>query len=246
MQYGTLGAATMSAAVVLSGGFAGAQEAEQAPLSRTLSVEQTTVYDVLPPAQVQGDLDVVAWVDRPDYTYAGGENVKLFVETSKDAYVTVLNVDPAGETTILFPNEYQSDNLVRANRVLEVPDPASQSRIVVTGVTGTELLKVVASTRFIQPFEALQLIASGPFQVLRTRAQGAARSLKVAMTPDPEPVAQRPGAQSVTPAGSTEWAMCHQRLSTVPGLSPVLQRTRSLQVTRTSESGGSASCDEAR
>ena len=185
MQYGTLGAATMSAAVVLSGGFAGAQEAEQAPLSRTLSVEQTTVYDVLPPAQVQGDLDVVAWVDRPDYTYAGGENVKLFVETSKDAYVTVLNVDPAGETTILFPNEYQSDNLVRANRVLEVPDPASQSRIVVTGVTGTELLKVVASTRFIQPFEALQLIASGPFQVLRTRAQGAARSLKVAMTPDP-------------------------------------------------------------
>ena len=191
MRYRTFGAVTVSV-VVLSGGFASAQEAEQRPLSRTLSVEQAAVYDVQPPVQAQGGLDVVAWVDRPDYTYASGEDVKLFVKTSKDAYVTVLNVDPAGETTILFPNQYQSDNLVRANRVLEVPDSASQSRIVVTGTTGTELVKVIASTQPIKPFEAQQLNAAGAFQVVRTRAQGAARSLKVAMTtPEPTPAGQR-------------------------------------------------------
>ena len=245
MLYGTLGAATMSV-VVLSGGFAGAQESEQRPLSRTLTVEQTAVYDVRPTVQAQGGLDVVAWVDRSDYTYASGEDVKLFVETSKDAYVTILNVDPAGETTILFPNQYQSANLVRANRVLEVPDPASSSRIVVTGTTGTELIKVIASTQDIQPFEAQQLSAAGAFKVLRTRAQGAARSLKVAMNLEPKPVEQRPVTQSVTAVPSTEWAMCHQRLSTISDPAPALQRTRSLQVTRTSESRGSASCDEAR
>ena len=243
MQYRILGAVTMSV-VVLSGGFAGAQEADH-PLSRTLSVEQTAVYDVKPPALAQGDLDVVAWVDRGDYTYASGEDVKLFVETSKDAYVTVLNVDPVGETTILFPNEYQSDNLVRANRVLEVPDPASLSRIVVTGTTGTELLKVIASTEPIRPFEAQELDAAGPFQVVRTRSQGVARSLSIAMlTPEATPAGQRPVAQSVTPVPSTEWAMCHQTISTIAAPSPAQQRTRSLQVTRTSVSGGSASCEE--
>ena len=121
MKYGTLGAAA-AAVVVLSGGFAEAQEAGKSPLSRTLLVEQAAVYDVRPQPR-QGGLDVVSWVDRSDYTYAEGEDVTLFVKTSKDAYVTVLNVDPAGQTTILFPNEYQPDNLVRANRVVEVPDP---------------------------------------------------------------------------------------------------------------------------
>ena len=249
MQYGTLGAVTVSA-LVLSGGFSGAQEAEHRPLSRTLSVEQTAVYEVKPPAGAQGDLDVVAWVDRGDYTYASGEDVKLFVKTSKDAYVTILNVDPAGQTTILFPNEYQSDNLVRANRVLAVPDSASLSRIVVTGTTGTELLKVVASTEPIRPFEALQLGAAGPFQVVRTRAQGVARSLAVAMlTPEATPVGQRPAgqppvAQTAIPVSLNEWAMCHQTISTIATPSPARQRTRSLQVTRTSDSGGSVSCEE--
>ena len=244
MQYRTLGAVTMSVAVLLSGGFASAQEAER-PLSRTLSVEQTAVYDVIPPAGAQGGLDVVAWVDRSDYTYASGEDVKLFVKTSKDAYVTVLNVDPAGETTVLFPNEYQPYNLVRTNRVLEVPDPASLSRIVVTGTTGTELLKVIASTEPIRPFEAQQLSVAGPFQVVRTRAQGVARSLSVAMvTPEATPSGQGPLEQSVKPVPSTEWAMCHQTISTITTPSAARQRTRSLQVTRTSESGGSASCEE--
>ena len=72
-----------------------------------------------------GSLEVVAWVDRSDYTYARGEDVTIFVETNKDAYVTVLNVDPAGGTTILFPNRYQPDNLVRAGRAARVPDPRS-------------------------------------------------------------------------------------------------------------------------
>ena len=236
MQYRTLGAVTVSV-VVLSGGFAGAQEAEQRPLSRTLSVEQAAVYNVQPPVQAQGDLDVVAWVDRRDYTYVSGEDVKLFVKTSKDAYVTVLNVDPAGETTILFPNQYQSDNLIRANRVLEVPDSASQSRIVVTGTTGTELVKIIASTQPIKPFGAQQLDAAGPFQVVRTRAQGAARSLKVAMT--------TPVEATVTPGRSAEWAMCHQTIATIPTLASSVQRTRSLQVLRTAGDGGSVRCDEA-
>ena len=70
-----------------------------------------SIYDAGPPPgrTDAGDdaLQVVAWVDRADYTYATGESVRIYVETNKDAYVTVLNTDPAGETTQLFPNRYQ-------------------------------------------------------------------------------------------------------------------------------------------
>ena len=151
MKYELIGAIVLSTAA-----FAVAAAAEQQadrPLSRSLTVEQTAIYNVRPTTTTTttttGDegLEVMAWVDRPDYTYASGEDVRVFVETNKDAYVTVLNVDPAGEATVLFPNQYQSDNFLAAGRALQVPDPSAGFRFVVTGNVGVELLKVVASTR---------------------------------------------------------------------------------------------------
>ena len=243
-KYERLVAAMLSVVMLYAGG---ATVAAGQSVSRTLSVEQTTIKDVTPPgASTPGGadtLDIVAWVDRPDSTYARGERVRLFVQTSKDAYVTVLNVDPAGETTVLFPNQYQSDNLVRARRAVEVPDPNSRSQVVVSGPVGTELIKVVASTRPIPLFEARQLSEAGPFRTVRTQPGSTARSLTVAMT---EPTAAPP---TTTAAGiepvRTEWALCHQTIATIPTPSEAAQRTRSLQVLRTGDDGGSVRCDEA-
>ena len=252
-------------AVVLSAAAlgVGAAAQEERPLSRSLTVEQAAIYDVRPPAGPAGGggLEVLAWVDRPDYTYASGEDVQVFVETSKDAWVTVLNVDPAGETTVLFPNRYQSDNFVAAGRTLQVPGRDAGFRIVVAGGVGAELLKVVASSEPAPLFEARQLAAAGDFQVVRAQPAGLARSLTVAMTNEPaDGSASRPAAAgsaapssgSAAAAGvalasaSTEWAMCHQAITTVPTLSASARRTRSLTVQRTQDSGGSATCEEAR
>ena len=267
MQYGLVGIVTLSAVALQAGAAAG--QAVERPLSRSLTVEQTAVYDVLPPVLPPtgaGDgLEVLAWVDRPDYTYASDEDVRVFVETSKDAYVTVLNVDPAGETTVLFPNRYQSDNFVAAGRTLQVPDRGSRFRIVVGGVVGTELLKVIASTRPLPLFEARQLADAGPFQVVRARPARIARSLTVVMNgsssttpplggpggaapPLLPPGSSRPSgstAPSVTlAAGASEWAMCHQAITTVPTLSAAARRSRSLTVQRTQDSGPSVTCEE--
>ena len=254
MRHAFTGAVVLSVAAFHVG--AAAQEAADRPLSRSLTVEQAAVYDIRPPARpaaAGGDgLEVLAWADRPDYTYASGEDVRLFVETSKDAYVTVLNVDPAGETTVLFPNRWQSDNFVAAGRALEVPDRDAGFRIVVSGGVGAELLKVVASTEPVPLFEARQLAEAGDFRVVRARPAGLARSLTVTMA-NPPSGGSRPGAASAAPVpgvaavpASTEWAMCHQAITTVPTLSAAAQRTRSLTVQRTQESGGSVTCEEAR
>ncbi len=265
MKYGLVGAALLSVAAHHVG--LSAQQTDERPLSRSLTVEQTAIYDIVPkPATVTDDdgLDVLAWVDRSDYTYASGEDVQLFVRTNKDAYVTVLNVDPAGETTVLFPNRYQSDNFVAGGRTLHVPDAAAEFRIVVGGNVGTELLKVVASTQPIPLFEARQLAEAGPFQVARAQPARLARSLAVVMTgttgtPSGLTTAAGPannvgtsGSASTRPASSVlvrndnQWALCHQAITTMPTLSAAARRTRSLTVQRTEHSVESVTCEEAR
>ena len=114
----------------------------------------------------------------------------------------------------------------------------------VTGTTGTELIKVIASTEPIDPFEARQLAAAGPYQVVSARGQGVARSLAVTMLGDaPAAAAPPPGTTApARPVSSADWAVCHQTISTVPVL--LASATRSLAVTRTSESGGSVTCEE--
>ena len=262
MKYELIGAIVLSAAAFTVA--ATAEQQADRPLSRSLTVEQTAIYNVRPTTTTtttKGDegLEVLAWVDRPDYTYASGEDVRVFVETNKDAYVTVLNVDPAGEATVLFPNQYQSDNFLAAGRALQVPDPSAGFRFVVTGNVGVELLKVVASTRPIPLFETSQLVEAGPFQVVRAQPARLARSLTVVMTDTnqaspsggtaPLPAGAIPTAAGVSLAtNSTEWAMCHQAITTVPtqALSAAARRTRSLTVQRTEESRGSVACEEAR
>ena len=142
------------------------------------------IKDVAPPVEVdvpdEERLEIVAWLDRFDSAYARGERVRMFVRTSRDAYVTILNVDPAGETTVLFPNRYQSDNRVRAARAVEIPAPGSGFQVVVRGPVGTELLKVIASTEPLPLFEAMQMADIGAFRRLRAEPQGIARDLVLA------------------------------------------------------------------
>ncbi len=252
MKFRFPSALLLAGSVLLAGGVTAGAAGQDESFTRSLTVEQTTIYDAgsasLADVTTSGGdgLRVVAWVDRADYTYATGEPVRIYVETNRDAYVTVLNVDPAGRTTQLFPNPYQPNNFVRANRAMEVPDPASRSRIVVTGNVGDELLKVVASTNPVSLFEAQQLNDAGPFRVVRTQARRTARSLSVVMDgQQPAGGGATTASSGLTPVstgGGTTWAVCHQKIKTFAATT-LASRTRSLEV-RTDDSGGSVRCEE--
>ena len=151
--------------------------------ARDLSVAQTAFYTVqtVAAAPGQGRLSVTAWVDHPDNTYAVGEAVRLFVRANKDAYVTVLNVGASGRTTMLYPNEYQTDTRVRAHQVVEIPRPGSGASIRVSGPTGRELIKVIASTNPSPLLGSWKSTAAGPFTRLDGDARSMARDLQVTM-----------------------------------------------------------------
>ena len=182
------GAVPASSALLLAAGCAALAPAGQAqagdPAARDLTVEQTAVFTVqapAPAAAVPDPLDVVAWVDHADNTYAAGEQVRLFVKASKDAYVTVFNVGASGRTTVLFPNVHQPETRVPANQVVEIPPPGSGAGITVIGPTGRDLIKVVATTSPTPLFAAMKTTAAGPFAALDADTRSVARDLQITM-----------------------------------------------------------------
>ena len=230
----------------------------------TLSPGQEAIGNVVPPATAGGvdSLQVVAWVDRSDSTYVPGERVRIFVQTSTDAYVHVLNVTADGATTILFPNQYQPDNFVRGGRPTEVAAPGSGGQVMVSEALGTELLKAMASTRRVSLFQANQLRGAGPFQRVSGRAESTARTLErsfniqvsgaatsgpggqVSGTTTTGPGAQVSGTTTTGPSyqpAGTEWAVCNQTIETVPRRAWAAQQQRTL-VPQTVADGGAATC----
>ena len=160
-----------------------------ADAARDLTVEQTAMYTMQAPAPVAtapaNALRVVAWVDHADNTYAVGEAVRLFVRSNKDAYLTVLNVGPSGNTTMLFPNAAQRDARVSANRIVEIPARGSGASIRVGGPVGRELIKVIASTSPAPLFDAAKLTGAGPFSMVAGGSRSVARDLQVTMGAQP-------------------------------------------------------------
>ena len=180
--------AGFASAVVLAAGClalpVAASAADDDPNARNLTVEQNALYTVQAPAPTQSAaqrLTVVAWVDHADNTYAVGERVRVFVQSNKDAYITVLNVGASGQTTVLFPNAFQTETRVAANQVVEVPAPNSGASIRVGGPTGRELIKVIASTTPTPLFSAGGAQTAGLFTTLKSDSRSVARDLQVTM-----------------------------------------------------------------
>ncbi|ARM91986.1 OmpA/MotB family outer membrane protein (plasmid) [Rhizobium sp. CIAT894] len=118
--------------------------------------------------------------DRAEAKYAIGEVVGLFIQSSENAYVTVLNVSPDGSVVKLFPNKYQTDALVGAGKRVQVPDPASGARLQVSGPVGQEQIKVFYSSKPLNIFADLGGSGSGMFRSIDGGMDAVSRSLEEA------------------------------------------------------------------
>jgi hypothetical protein len=195
---------------------------------RDLSVEQISVAQAGMPRP--GSLQLSLSTDRPDATYAIGETVRLVLSADEDAYVTILDVGPSGRVIQLFPNQYQPDNHVYANRPVEVGGGGSGGRITVMGPVGVELIKVIASNRPITVVSEAQLQGSGPFRTIDGGASTILKDLQVTA----DPIAQsdtRVAMANFTLRTVGVRATAAPALVVVPGQTPIAGVTPLLPVT---------------
>ncbi|NYJ13782.1 outer membrane protein OmpA-like peptidoglycan-associated protein [Rhizobium leguminosarum] len=118
--------------------------------------------------------------DRAGAKYAIGEVVGLFIQSTENSYVTVLNVSPNGSVIKLFPNKYQTDALVGPGKRVQVPDPASGARLQVSGPVGQEQIKVFYSSKPLTIFADLGGSGSGMFRSVDGGMDAVSRSLEEA------------------------------------------------------------------
>ncbi len=118
--------------------------------------------------------------DRAEAKYAIGEVVGLFIQSTENAYVTVLNVSPNGTVVKLFPNKYQTDALVGAGKRVQVPDPASGAKLQVSGPVGQEQIKVFYSSKPLNIFADLGGSGGGMFRSINGGMDAVSRSLEEA------------------------------------------------------------------
>jgi hypothetical protein len=102
-------------------------------------------------------LDVDIWVNKgDDANYYYGDDIAVFFEANRDAYVVVYDVDPAGNISLLFPANYDTDCFVRAGQVYRIPGADDSYRLEVNGPSGREYIYAVASYNYIRPPDFLK------------------------------------------------------------------------------------------
>ncbi|MCK1389027.1 DUF4384 domain-containing protein [Bradyrhizobium sp. 21] len=147
--------------------------------TRQITVQQAPLLNVTAPASTLG---VDVWTNRADGAYGINEDLALFVRTSYDAAVTILNVDAAGRTTMLFPNRFAPDNRLRGNQVYQVPGTGAQFKLHIAGPVGVNLIKVIATTSTAPIFQGRAVEQSGPFDTYADTSEELARQIQVEMT----------------------------------------------------------------
>ncbi len=153
----------------------------QATSTRDLTVEQRPMANLnIRP----GKLKVSAWVDHKDNTYRAGENVVLSVKANMDAYLTILDVGTSGKVHIIFPNKYQKNNRIRAGQIIKVPGKNAGFDFRVGGPSGTELIKVIATTSPKHLIDEALTSPAGPYKSVKKPAKDLAKDLMVVIRQD--------------------------------------------------------------
>ncbi len=103
-----------------------------------------------------------------------GKEVAFTVRTDRDAYLYLVDVDPAGKMTVLFPNMYAKENFLKTGIAYEMP-AQNLYRLQVGGPAGPELVKAIATTKPLN----LEVLSSdsGEFNSLNESAVVVAKAI---------------------------------------------------------------------
>jgi tetratricopeptide (TPR) repeat protein len=108
-------------------------------------------------------LRVEIWTDKT--SYAVGSEVEFRLRSNRDCHVMLLDLQTSGGLYVLFPNSFQRENFVQANRIYTIPGASAPFSINVSGPTGVEGVKAIAA---IKPLPLATLTGSQTFVAART------------------------------------------------------------------------------
>ncbi len=99
------------------------------------------------------DFNIEVWIDKGcGKSYTVGENITIYFKSNKDCYLTLFDYTPGGGIRLLFPNRYEKNNFLEANKVHTIPPG-----FVVTLPPGKEMIRAIATTSPWQFFSDVEI-----------------------------------------------------------------------------------------
>lgn len=100
---------------------------------------------VAPPAHSapENGLSVKVWTDKTKYK--AGDKLSIHFEASEDCYLTLIDINPRGEATVIFPNDFNKSNRIEAGRVYTIPNDDMGFDFITEPPYGVDILKAIAS-----------------------------------------------------------------------------------------------------
>ena len=116
------------------------------------------------------------WTDKTSHKI--GETLKVFFQSNRDGYATLVNVGSSGKITILYPNAYTPDHAVKAGQTYAIPRPEDFYELSLGGPEGVELVYALFTTapvRFVEGY----LLKSNAFAPVNDKAEAITRDINL-------------------------------------------------------------------
>lgn len=148
--------------------------------SKDLVIVHRPIQAVTVPAPAANGLKISAWVNHKNNTYRPGDEVKMFVRSNRDVYVTVINVGTSGKVHQIFPNSYERSHLIKAHTSTPIPGRKTPYFFKASGPAGNELIKVIAS-KSPRPIIASQYLNKSVFPRVNLSIAHVAKDLQITL-----------------------------------------------------------------
>jgi len=87
-------------------------------------------------------------------TFKIGDKINIKFRSSKDCYLTLLNIGTSGKLTILYPNALHKDNFIEGGKLFEIPGDEYGFEYQLSGPAGIEKLKAIVTESKINLVES--------------------------------------------------------------------------------------------
>jgi hypothetical protein len=103
--------------------------------------------------------------------FKDGEEMELFVKSSKDCYLTILNICSNDSVYVIFPNEYRKDNFIKSGETFLLPNSNDKEiglyfpvNLLPNKNDDIEMIKVIATKQKIDFSSIYSFSAYGTYQ----------------------------------------------------------------------------------
>ena len=149
---------------------------------------------------LDSSFDVRVWTDKKEYevrdNFIEKEKIIFYIKSQKNGYLTMLDVSPNGNITVIFPNKFRRDNFIEAGVTHQVPSPDYGFEFEVTGPAGLERIKAIVT---LNKVSLLKLDLENGFHSVKNETTRGTRTIQAL-------------SKQMDSVGSTAWSEAYSEI----------------------------------